>query len=184
MDLQQELGLTFVIVTHDQEEAMTMSDRIAVMRAGKLCQVATPAVIYEAPTSRYVADFVGNVSLIEGVVESTANGVVRLATAVGTIESESSVPAAPGMTAAFAIRPEKLRLSRQVPGDIGVNALRGTVWDIAYLGDVTLFNVKLDGGTMVRSTVINASRIAPEPIGWDEEVWLTFPRDAGLVLVQ
>ncbi|MBB3997005.1 ABC transporter ATP-binding protein [Aureimonas pseudogalii] len=184
MDLQQELGLTFVIVTHDQEEAMTMSDRIAVMRAGKLCQVATPGVIYEAPSSRYVADFVGNVSLIEGVVESASNGVVRLATPVGTIESESSAPATPGMTAAFAIRPEKMRLSRQVPGDIGVNALRGTVWDIAYLGDVTLFNVKLDGGTMVRSTVINASRIAPEQIAWDEEVWLTFPRDAGLVLVQ
>ena len=106
------------------------------------------------------------------------------AASMGTPLDVCVVRAAPGMTAAFAIRPEKLRLSRQVPGDIGVNALRGTVWDIAYLGDVTLFNVKLDGGTMVRSTVINASRIAPEPIGWDEEVWLTFPRDAGLVLVQ
>ncbi|WP_062206927.1 ABC transporter ATP-binding protein [Aureimonas sp. AU12] len=184
MDLQQELGLTFVIVTHDQEEAMTMSDRIAVMRAGKLCQVATPAVIYEAPSSRYVADFVGNVSLIEGTVESVANGIVRLATPVGTIETESQAEAKPGMTAAFAIRPEKMRLSRTVPGDVGVNALRGTVWDIAYLGDVTLFNVKLESGAIVRSTVINAARVAAEQIGWDEEVWLTFPRDAGMVLVQ
>ncbi len=184
MDLQQELGLTFVIVTHDQEEAMTMSDRIAVMRAGKLCQVATPAVIYEAPASRYVADFVGNISLIEGVVESAPSGVVRLATEVGVIETESAAAVAPGDKAAFAVRPEKMRLSRRPPGDIGVNALRGVVWDIAYLGDVTLFNVKLENGTLVRSTVINAARVAAEQIAWEEEVWLTFERDAGVLLVQ
>ncbi|KTQ95407.1 ABC transporter ATP-binding protein [Aureimonas ureilytica] len=184
MDLQQELGLTFVIVTHDQEEAMTMSDRIAVMRAGKLCQVATPAVIYEAPNSRYVADFVGNISLIEGVVESGSGGLVRLATDVGVIETESATTVAPGDSAAFAVRPEKMRLSRRPPSDIGVNALRGVVWDIAYLGDVTLFNVKLENGALVRSTVINASRVADEQIAWEEEVWLTFERDAGVLLVQ
>ncbi|WP_019998319.1 ABC transporter ATP-binding protein [Aureimonas ureilytica] len=184
MDLQQELGLTFVIVTHDQEEAMTMSDRIAVMRAGKLCQVATPAVIYEAPTSRYVADFVGNISLIEGVVDSASGSVVRLATEVGVIETESTTSVAPGDSAAFAVRPEKMRLSRRPPSEIGVNALRGVVWDIAYLGDVTLFNVKLENGTLVRSTVINAARVAAEQIAWEEEVWLTFERDAGVLLVQ
>ncbi|WP_427025655.1 ABC transporter ATP-binding protein [Aureimonas ureilytica] len=184
MDLQQELGLTFVIVTHDQEEAMTMSDRIAVMRAGKLCQVATPAVIYEAPTSRYVADFVGNISLIEGVVDSASGSVVRLATEVGVIETETTASVAPGDSAAFAVRPEKMRLSRRPPSEIGVNALRGVVWDIAYLGDVTLFNVKLENGTLVRSTVINAARVAAEQIAWEEEVWLTFERDAGVLLVQ
>ena len=184
MDLQQELGLTFVIVTHDQEEAMTMSDRIAVMRAGKLCQVATPAVIYEAPNSRYVADFVGHISLIEGVVESGSGGLVRLATDVGVIEAESATTVAPGDSAAFAVRPEKLRVSRRPPSDIGVNALRGVVWDIAYLGDVTIFNVKLENGAFVRSTVINAARVAEEQMSWDEEVWLTFERDAGVLLVQ
>ncbi len=109
---------------------------------------------------------------------------MRLATDVGVIETESATTVAPGDSAAFAVRPEKMRLSRRPPSDIGVNALRGVVWDIAYLGDVTLFNVKLENGALVRSTVINASRVADEQIAWEEEVWLTFERDAGVLLVQ
>ncbi|WP_062016236.1 ABC transporter ATP-binding protein [Aureimonas sp. AU4] len=182
MDLQQELGLTFVVVTHDQEEAMTMSDRIAVMREGRILQVAPPAVVYEAPTSRYVADFVGNVTILEGEVEETANGVVRLRTAAGLVETRSGAALAPGARASFAIRPEKLELSRRAPADPSVNAFRGLVWDIAYLGDVTLFNVRLSGGETVRSTVVNRQREKSEQIGWEEEVWLTFDREAGVIL--
>ena len=184
MDLQQELGLTFVIVTHDQEEAMTMSDRIAVMRAGRIEQVATPAILYEAPTSRYVADFIGNVSILEGTVEDSSSDRLRLAAEGTTITVDNAPTLAKGDAAAFAIRPEKIQLSRR-PSDLpGMNVVKGTVWDIAYLGDVTLFNVKLDSGTIVRATVINAQRVAPEQIGWDEEVHLSFPPDAGLILAR
>ncbi len=184
MDLQQELGLTFVIVTHDQEEAMTMADRMAVMRAGRICQVAPPAVVYEAPTSRYVADFVGNVSLIEAEVEGMSNGIAVLRSPAGRIETETASDLSPGQKVAFAIRPEKVRLSRRASGTDAANTLSGTVWDIAYLGDVTLFNIRLSGGETVRSTVINARRHAPEQIGWEEEVTLTFDRDAGVVLAE
>lgn len=182
MDLQQDLGLTFVIVTHDQEEAMAMSDRIAVMSAGRICQVATPATIYEAPATRYVADFVGNVSILEGRVAERRGATLRIDTAGGLIEAESAAELRPGDPVAFAIRPEKLRLSRQAPADPSRNTLRGQVWDIAYLGDVTLFNVKLADGSIVRATVLNAARSAAEQITWEDEVWLTFAPDAGVVL--
>ncbi|RIY00063.1 ABC transporter ATP-binding protein [Aureimonas flava] len=184
MDLQQELGLTFVIVTHDQEEAMTMADRMAVMRAGRICQVAPPAVVYEAPASRYVADFVGNVSLIEAEVESLSDGIATLRSPAGRIEAETPAALSPGQAVVFAIRPEKLRLSRGAPRAEAPNTLSGTVWDIGYLGDVTLFNIKLASGETVRSTLFNTARHAPEQIGWEEEVTLTFERDAGVVLAE
>lgn len=183
MDLQQEMHLTFLIVTHDQEEAMTMADRISVMRDGKIVQVATPEIIYEAPATRYVADFIGSVNILEGRVEESRNGVTRIAAKTGaTIEAESGLDVSPGETVYFAIRPEKLRLSRHAPADEHLNALRGEVWDIAYLGDMTLFNVKLASGDIVRTATLNAARGSDEPIGYDEEVWLTFPVDAGIVL--
>ncbi|MCB8837596.1 ABC transporter ATP-binding protein [Aurantimonas sp. VKM B-3413] len=184
MDLQQDLGLTFLIVTHDQEEAMVMSDRIAVMREGRIVQVATPAVIYEAPETRYVADFIGNVNILEGTVESERNGLTRIAAAGTIVEVEGAASLTAGSPAFFAIRPEKMRISRKAPARSDVNAMKGEVWDIAYLGDVTLFNVKLASGDILRATTINASRSIEEPIGWDEEVWLSFAPDAGVVLVR
>ncbi|WP_182086831.1 ABC transporter ATP-binding protein [Aureimonas sp. ME7] len=184
MDLQQELGLTFVIVTHDQEEAMTMADRMAVMRSGQLCQVAPPAVVYEAPASRYVADFVGNITLIEAVVDRVDGEIARLDSVPGPIETETGLALRPGQKVAFAIRPEKVRLSRRAPPDGTPNTLRGTVWDIAYLGDVTVFNVKLADGTLMCCTVINAARASSEQIAWEEEVFLSFGRDAGVVLAE
>ena len=183
MDLQQETGLTFLIVTHDQEEAMTMADRISVMREGRIVQVSTPEIIYEAPANRYVADFIGSVNVIEGAIEANGSGQTRIAARNGvTIKAEGQSDLAAGQTAYYAIRPEKLRISRRAPDDPRVNAFSGTIWDIAYLGDVTLFNVKLANGDIVRATTLNAARGSAEPIGYDEEVWLTFPSDAGIVL--
>ncbi|MCQ8780777.1 ABC transporter ATP-binding protein [Mangrovibrevibacter kandeliae] len=182
MDLQQELGLTFVVVTHDQEEAMVMADRISVMRDGRIQQVATPAVIYEAPATRYVADFIGNVNILDGTVESVADGRVRIATDAGAVEVEGANGVRSADPVAFAIRPEKMRISRTPPERADVNALRGEIWDIAYLGDVTLYNVKLATGNVLRSTVINAHRGIADPLTWDETVWLSFPSDAGIVL--
>jgi putrescine transport system ATP-binding protein len=182
MDLQQKLALTFVVVTHDQEEAMVMADRVALMREGRIAQVATPATIYEAPDDRYVADFIGNVNILEGTVEERRGGRLCLAAAGTTVEVETSRDLAPGATGFFAIRPEKMRIGRRPPEDASVNALKGEVWDIAYLGDVTLYNVRLPGGEILRATTINASRSVAEPLSWDDEVWLTFSADAGIVL--
>ena len=183
MDLQQQMGLTFLIVTHDQEEAMTMADRISVMRDGRIVQVATPEIIYEAPANRYVADFIGSVNIVEATVERHEGGLTRMAAKDGTIvEAESTIELKPGDSAYFAIRPEKLRVSRSQPEDTARNALFGEIWDIAYLGDMTLFNVKLESGEIVRAATMNAVRGSSEQIGYDESVWLTFAPDAGVVL--
>ena len=182
MDLQQDLGLTFIVVTHDQEEAMVMADRIALMREGQIAQVAPPAVIYEAPSNRYVADFIGHVNLLDGTVDGRRNGLLRLAAAGTIVEAEAGADLPAGSPAAFAIRPEKVKIARQPPADPSVNALKGQIWDIAYFGDVTQFNVKLASGDIVRATTINAMRSVAEPLTWDDEVWLTFQPDAGIVL--
>ncbi|GGD97334.1 polyamine-transporting ATPase [Aureimonas endophytica] len=182
MDLQFELGLTFVIVTHDQEEAMVMADRIALMREGRIAQVATPAVIYEAPVSRYVADFIGNVNILDATVESRSDGRLRLAGPGGAIEVETPLALKPGAKAGIAIRPEKMRIGRDRPAG-AVNAFEGEIYDIAYLGDVTLYVVKLRTGELMRATVINAARGIEAPLTWDEAVWLSFAPDAGVVLV-
>ncbi|WP_181699542.1 ABC transporter ATP-binding protein [Chthonobacter albigriseus] len=186
MDIQYELGLTFLIVTHDQEEAMTMSDRIAVMDLGKLVQVAPPAEIYELPNSRYVADFIGDINLIEGKIASAEGNRLRLACdGIGTsIEAEASGSGAAGETAWFAVRPEKVRISHDPPPEGTVNVLSGEVWDIGYLGDVSVYRVKLPNGAIVKSTLANVTRLVERPIGWDDKVYLTWPRDAGIVLTR
>jgi putrescine transport system ATP-binding protein len=185
IDLQYELGLTFLIVTHDQEEAMTMSDRIGVMNHGELVQVAAPAEIYEQPNCRYVADFVGNINLIEGVVEAAPAGVVRLGSPAldGTIETDQALDAVPGAAATFAIRPEKVRISLEQPAG-NVNSAAGEVWDIGYLGDVSIYRVKLADGSIMKSTVANVTRLVERPITWHDRVWLSWPRDAGVILTR
>ncbi|MDX3929606.1 MAG: ABC transporter ATP-binding protein [Shinella sp.] len=183
MDLQQDLGLTFVVVTHDQEEAMTMADRIAVMSHGKVVQVATPAEIYEAPNSRFVADFIGDVNIIEGKVTANGNGKVEIAAADGfKLRTVSAEGPSVGADAGFAIRPEKLRVSRTAPADPAVNAAEGEVWDIGYLGDMTVFHVKLGSGKVVKASMLNAQREVEDPMAYDEKVWVSFTETAGVVL--
>ena len=183
MDLQQELGLTFVVVKHDQEEAMTMADRIAVMSHGKVIQVATPAEIYEAPNSRFVADFIGDVNILDGKVSANGNGKIELAVNEGfTIRTVTGNGPAPGAAAGFAIRPEKMKVTRAAPADASVNAAPGEIWDIGYLGDMTVFYVKLDSGKVVKASMLNAQREVEDPIAYDEKVWVSFGETAGVVL--
>ena len=183
MDLQQELGLTFVVVTHDQEEAMTMADRIAVMDKGKVIQVAPPADVYEAPNSRFVADFIGSVNTFEGTVGKVGDGRIEIATKDGfAINAECTGTPAPGATVWYAIRPEKIRVSRKAPANTSSNAAKGVVYDIAYMGDMTVYNIKLDSGKVVRTSVVNASRSAEDQMSWDDEAWVSFAPDAGIVL--
>lgn len=164
---------------------MTMADRIAVMRRGRIVQVATPAEVYEAPKSRYVADFVGAVNLFEAVVEDVRDGRLRLAARDGfAAEAEAATEAGPGRGAAawLALRPEKLRIGHEPPPDPAVNAVAGEVWDIAYLGDLTLYNVRLASGRTVRASRLNAARQVARPIAWEDRVWLSWDADSGIVL--
>ncbi|PDS33510.1 ABC transporter ATP-binding protein [Rhizobium phaseoli] len=183
MDLQQSLGLTFVVVTHDQEEAMTMADRIAVMSHGKVVQVATPAEIYEAPNCRFVADFIGDVNIFDGKVTTSGNGAVEISVDSGfTIRIAGPDTPAVGSTVGFAIRPEKIRVSRAVPANAPVNAAKGEIWDIGYLGDMTVFHIKLASGQFVRASSLNAQRSVEDPFTYDQDVWVSFDQDAGVLL--
>ena len=185
-DLQQKLGLTFLIVTHDQEEAMTVADRIAVMDQGKIVQVATPAEIYEQPATRYVADFIGDINLLEGRITEVGGGSARLECAGtnATVVVDQKVEAKVGDTAWFAIRPEKVAIALDRPAAGAVNALEGVVWDIGYLGDVSIYHVKLPTGATVKATVTNRTRLVERPITWDDKVWLSWARDGGVVLTK
>ena len=185
MDLQQELGLTFVVVTHDQEEAMTMADRIAILDKGEVMQVATPAEIYEAPVSRFVAEFVGNVNMLEGKVSERAEKTAKITGGSGAvIHVENPGSAADGNTVAFAIRPEKIRVSSKAPAAGTPNVLEGEIFDIAYLGDMTIYHVKLDDGQIVKASALNAARTTEDPLTWNDRAWISFAPDAGVVLTR
>ena len=184
MHLQQKLGTTFVIVTHDQEEAMTMADRIAVMGGGRLAQVAAPAEIYEQPNSRYVAAFVGDVNLIEAKVAAIAGSETALVSGSfpSTIRVGQRVDARAGDTVWLALRPEKMRISLAAPAEANANAAQGVVHDIAYLGDLSIYHVRLADGTLLRAAQPNLTRLVERPIGWDDKVYLSWMPDAGVVL--
>jgi len=185
MHLRQKLGLTFMIVTHDQEEAMTVADRIGVMDRGRLVQVATPPEIYEQPNSRWVADFIGEVKLIEGRVAETGASVTTVTSEhVGKLEAAPVSEARPGATVWVALRPEKVRISHAQPTDAGANCVDGVVWDIGYLGDVSVYKVRLDTGFVVKAAAPNLARLIERPFSFGERVWLSWAGDAGVVLTR
>ena len=184
MHLKQELGLTFVIVTHDQEEAMTVADRIGVMNHGRLMQVATAPELYEQPNSRWVADFVGDVNLIEGsVVEAGTNATVIESALVGRVRAGATAGARAGDTVWIALRPEKVRLSLEQHAATE-NSVSGSVRDIAYLGDLSIYKVALDNGFVMEAATANLTRVIERPISWDDRIWLTWDAAAGIVLTQ
>ena len=186
MELQARLGTTFVIVTHDQEEAMTVAHRIAVMDHGRLAQVATPPELYEQPASRWVAGFIGDVNLIDGAVVAADAGGLAIEGAGGRRFVATGVAGAPkvGQRVWIALRPEKLRLSATKPETAGENCVAGRVHDIAYLGDVSLYKIALDDGSMMTASRANASRLTDRAFGWEDHVWLTWAPDAGVVLTR
>lgn len=160
---------------------MTMADRIAVMNHGQILQIATPAEIYEAPNSRFVADFIGDVNLFDGTVEAASPERTVIALPDGSrIEAEGAPAASVGAKASFAIRPEKVRVSRGKPENC--NAFDGELWDIGYLGDMTVYHVKLKSGQMVKASSLNAARMTDDPYTYEEPLWISFDRDAGVVL--
>jgi putrescine transport system ATP-binding protein len=186
MDLQVKLGMTFVVVTHDQEEAMTMADRIAVMNHGKVVQVATPAEIYEQPRTRFIAEFVGDTNILEGRVAGREGDLWRIETraaATALIVDDPDELLEAGQTVAIAVRPEKMTLRREAPGH-SRNVLAGEVWDIGYLGDWTVYRVKLDSGETVRVSQANVSRFVETPVTWEERVHVSFAPAAAVILAE
>src|SRR5437868_8003504 len=190
MELQRRLGTTFIIVTHDQEEAMTMAGRIGVMDAGRLEQVATPRELYEAPGSRWVAEFVGDVNIFEGQVVSREGGRLMIATKdAGMIAvAEPAQPITKSLVC-VAIRPEKVKLSRRGPvsdadNSHAINRLEGVVTDVSYLGGVTSYKVKLDSGAVLRSSMANTARIDIDAYHASQRVVAWFTPDDCVVLEQ
>jgi putrescine transport system ATP-binding protein len=184
MHLRERLGLTFVIVTHDQEEAMTVADRIGVMDRGRLIQVATPPEIYEQPNSRWVADFIGDVNLIEGrVAEVSAEGTVIESAGAGRLRAAAAA-VKPGDTVWVALRPEKVRLGRVESAGAIENSISGRVWDIAYRGDLSLYQVRLDNGFVIKVAAANTARLIERPLSFDDQVWLSWGSGAGAVLTR
>ena len=183
--IQESLGVTFVVVTHDQEEAMTLSTRIGVMNDGKIAQIGEPQEIYEFPNSRFVAGFVGSVNMFEGVVTEDEDDHIRIdssAEAGCDIYVSHGVDCAPEQILWYAIRPEKMTLSRERPeGD--ANITHGLVEDVAYLGDMSVFRIVLDSGKRIHVSQTNSSRYDLEAISWDEKVYISWAADAGAVLV-
>ena len=183
MELQRRLGLTFVIVTHDQEEAMVLANRIALMDKGRIAQVGLPTDIYERPASRWVARFIGDVNLFEGKVAGTAadGGAVETATA-GRLRVASLAGAAVGDSVAVALRPEKIALAAVAPPPGRDNALAGRVTEIGYRGDKSVYKIALDSGALIKAAAANVARGDADTIGLGDTVFLSWPPEAGVVL--
>jgi putrescine transport system ATP-binding protein len=185
ISLQDKLGVTFIVVTHDQEEAMTLASRIGVMDHGEIVQAGTPSEIYEFPSSKFVADFVGSVNMFEGKLIEDEPDYVRIGSAElgGTIYVSHGISAPPEAIVWAAVRPEKIFMSTTAPEGGADNVVRGAVQDIAYLGDLSIYLVKLPTGKVVRVTQPNTSRHA-EAIGWDQQVYLSWDATSPVVVTR
>jgi putrescine transport system ATP-binding protein len=174
--LQYQLGTTFVVVTHDQSEAMTLANRIAVMAEGRIVQVGPPGEVYEFPANRYVASFVGNINLFDGRVTGGEAGRLSLhCEGLGAdLSVISDVVMSAGSVACIAVRPEKITISRQAPETKDRNVVKGTVWDLAYFGDQSLYRVRLKTGAEMQVSAQNLRRSAKLTVEWDDEVYLSW----------
>ena len=181
MALQQRLGLTFIIVTHDQEEAMTMADRLGVMHAGKLVQVGTPSEIYEDPKTRWVAEFIGEVNLFEGTISGHQGGLATIDTRAGRLVITRKDGFDDGDRVSVAVRPEKIDIARE-PVAKALNMLHGIVVDIAYLGDLSVYKVRDEHGMILKASVVNKDRLASNLLHRGDLAWLVFAPDAGVLI--
>jgi putrescine transport system ATP-binding protein len=182
MELQRQLGLTFIIVTHDQSEAMILADRIGVMDRGRLMQVAAPAEIYERPNSRWVADFVGDVNLFEGRVGDDRTSVEG--TVAGRLRVAASMDAAPGAPIWVAVRPERMRMSREQPSPGLENCIAATVVEVGYLGDLSIYQLRVADGSRLKAAVANSGRDGEAAFRQGEPVWLSFSPESAIVLTR
>lgn len=185
INIQESLGITFIVVTHDQEEAMTLSTRIGVMDQGEIVQIGEPRDIYEFPQTRFTADFIGSVNIFEGRVKEESQNYVR----IHASEADCEIHIAHGISCTenqklwFAIRPEKMALSRKKPKG-KYNIIKGNVDEIAYLGNFSIYHIKLESGKIIRVMKSNLARHEDDTMSWDEAVYISWKDDAGVVLTQ
>jgi len=187
INIQETLGVTFIVVTHDQEEAMTLASRIGVMNRGEIVQIGTPTEIYEFPMTKFVADFIGSVNMFEGRLVEDLPDRARIQSDElgGLVFIDHGISSAPGATVWAAVRPEKINILRTPPAETTENCVKGVVKEIAYMGDVSIYLVKIDSGKIVRVTLPNVERLSDdERIQWDEPVWLTWHASSPVVVTQ
>jgi putrescine transport system ATP-binding protein len=171
------------MVTHDQEEAMTMASRIAIMSEGRFLQVGAPSEIYETPTSRFVADFIGNVNLMDGsvIVDEPDHVVIDCADCKHYVGH--GITGTKGMAVSVALRPEKIHLSRRKPAD-EFNSVAGTIKELSYFGSFTVYHVQLASGAMLKVSLANIQRHRDDEFTWGDTVWAHWSRTAPVVLTQ
>ena len=183
VNIQESLGVTFIVVTHDQEEAMTLSTRLGVMDAGEIVQIGEPREVYEYPGTRFVADFIGSVNIFDGQIikEDTNYVVIRSPEVKIDIHVSHGVSCTPNQKVSYAIRPEKILMSLTKPKN-SKNLLKGQVDEIAYMGNLSVYQILLDSGKRVRVTQPNTVRSDESAVTWEDEVYLSWDGAAGVVL--
>ncbi len=184
MGLQDELGITFIVVTHDQEEAMTLSTRVAVMNQGRFEQVGTPGEVYEYPVNRFVADFVGNINFLPCTVESCGSEYAELRSddVEEVLRARIGAPLAEGSEQWLAVRPEKIFIDKERPGGDDRTVLKGVVEDLGYFGNLSVYRVRLPGGKILQVSGQNRVRSARKTVEWDDEVYVSWDIDSAIVL--
>ncbi len=184
MNIQDKLGITFIVVTHDQEEAMTLSTRIAVMREGRFLQIGDPKAIYEYPCNRFVANFIGTINTFEGRVTGVdAEGIdVRSDEADRELRATGEFSVGVGDTVCVAVRPEKIYISREEPDNEEDTRFPGIVHDLGYFGNLSLYRIRLDNGKMVQASEQNRRRSATRPVVWEDRVWISWHPRSAIVL--
>jgi putrescine transport system ATP-binding protein len=183
VNIIESVGVTCVMVTHDQEEAMSMASRIAVMSHGRVLQVGTPREIYEHPNCRFVADFIGNVNLFDGELSLDEPGRCEIRTSEGVIRVGHGITGAPGMSLAVAVRPEKIHIAKNRP-DVPYNLFTGRVREVAYFGSYSTFIVDMPGGKSVKITEGNTARHDTSRITWGDPVFFWWDDAAPVTLTQ
>lgn len=185
MNIQDKLGITFIVVTHDQEEAMILSSRIAVMEQGRFEQIGSPKEVYEYPTNRFVADFVGTINMFEGIVHETGNDRITIESddACATLVALCDQPPEKGTKVCVAVRPEKIFISQDEPDNDDDTRLPGMVEDFGYFGNLSLYRIKLANGKIVQVSAQNRRRTAERQLEWDDEVFISWRPRSAVVLV-
>ena len=183
VNIIEQVGVTCVMVTHDQEEAMTMASRIAIMSEGRFLQVGAPSEIYETPATRFVADFIGNVNLVSGTVEVDEPDHVVIDSADCKHYVGHGITGTIGMPVTVALRPEKIHVSRHKPND-DYNSARGRIKELSYFGSFTVYHVELASGARLKISQANTARHKDDELTWGDEVWAHWSRSAHVVLTQ
>ncbi len=184
MNIQDKLGITFVVVTHDQEEAMILSSRIAVMEQGKFEQIGTPKEVYEYPCNRFVADFVGTINMFEGIVREITDGRIAVESedAGATLSALSDHPPEKGARVCIAVRPEKIYISQNEPNNSEDTRLPGVLEDYGYFGNLSLYRIKLANGKIVQVSAQNRRRTVERQLEWDDKVFISWQPRSAIVL--